>query len=354
MTDILGGYSLIEIAGFFVLVVISLFVDLHAHSKDKPVTVKSAGLWTLFWIAVALAFGGYIWFKHGQNDASMFLTGYVLEKSLSVDNLFVMMAIFANFAIKDKFQHRVLYFGILGAIIFRLIFILAGTAFVHLLGWIASIIFAAFIIWSAWKMWESMNSGEEDIEDYSNHWSVKFTKKFLPVHNKLEGHDFFKRIDGRLFATPLLMCLIVIEVADIMFAFDSVPAVIAVTQNLFLVYTSNIFAILGLRSMYFMLAAAKNMLCHLEKAVVAILAFIGIKMLIQGLAEMHAKGIVSFDASFLQPSPTLSLFIVLGLLVAGIAASVIWPEKSGDDSSLKTGSDDDCNESDEETETKAE
>lgn len=178
-------------------------------------------------------------------------------------------------------------------------------------------------------MFESMKGGHEEIEDYSNHWSVHLTKKFIPINNKMVGHNFFTKVDGKLLATPLLMCLIVIEIADIMFAFDSVPAIIAVTDNLFLVYTSNIFAILGLRSMYFMLAAAKNKLCHLEKAVVAILAFIGYKMLITGLYDMYVKKIFNFnlDVSFLKPTPEISLFVVLGLLLCGILASFIWPEK---------------------------
>lgn len=324
MENFLEGYSWVEVTGFFVLVVICLMVDLYAHKKDEAISVKNAAIWTVFWIVLAVAFSGYICLKHGTEDMYLYLTGYVLEKSLSVDNLFVMMAIFANFAVKDKFQHRVLYFGIIGAIFFRLIFILAGTTFVHLLGWIAMLVFAAFILWSAWKMWESMRSGNEDIEDYSNHWAIKFTKRFVPVHHKLEGHNFFTKVDGRLFATPLLMCLIVIEIADVMFAFDSVPAILGVTSKLFLVYTSNIFAILGLRSMYFMLAAAKNMLCHLEKAVIAILIFIGYKMLIAGLCDMpYFKA----DLTMFKPSSELSLWIVLGLLVAGIAASLMWPEK---------------------------
>ncbi|MDL2316483.1 TerC/Alx family metal homeostasis membrane protein [Desulfovibrio sp. OttesenSCG-928-A18] len=264
--------------------------------------------------------GGYIWWAHGLEDASLYLSGYFLEKSLSVDNLFVMMAIFSSFAIKGNYQHRVLYYGILGALVLRMIFVAAGNTLVQIFGVYALAAFGIFVLWSAWKMWQQMRKPEEDIEDYSKHWSVRFTRRFIPVSTTMHGHNFFvkePKSPGAVAiwkATPLFLCLVVVELCDVMFAFDSIPAIIAITQDPFLVYTSNIFAILGLRSLYFLMAAASKMLVHLEKAVIVILAYIGVKMLIGVTGLLHVPALVS-------------LAVVLGLLVGGIVASLIWPEK---------------------------
>ena len=313
-----GHYTWVHLVFFLIGVAVCLIVDLYAHKRDEAISAKNALLWSFFWITLALGFAGYVAFFHGMEDASLFIAGYLLEKSLSVDNLFVIMAIFSSFAVKDEFQHRVLYFGILGALILRMIFIAAGTSMVVLFGPYALAGFGLFVLWSAWKMWQQMGKDEEDIEDYSHHWAVSLTQKFFPVHNRMDGHNFFVKVqDGILLgrkATPLFLCLVVVEISDIMFAFDSVPAVIAITQEPFLVYTSNIFAILGLRSLYFLLAAAKRYLCHLEKAVIIILVYIGLKMLLD-------------VAGFLHMSPMFSLAVVGLLLTGGVLASLIWPEK---------------------------
>ena len=310
-------YNIYHFSLFLIGVCICLYVDLRAHRGDEPVSTKSAIRWCIFWESLAWVFAGYIWLTHGGNDASLFMTGYWLEKSLSVDNLFVMMAIFSSFAVKDEYQHRVLFYGILGALILRMVFVAAGSTIIKVFGPYALAGFGIFVLWSAWKMWQSMNSKNEAIEDYSNHWSVTYTRRFFPIHNKMDGHNFFIRIEenGKMIlkATPLFLCLVVVELSDVMFAFDSVPAVIAITRDPFLVYTSNIFAILGLRSMFFLLAAAKRYLCHLEKSVVVILVYIGIKMLLDVVADWHI-------------SPFFSLGVVVFLLVGGILASFIWPE----------------------------
>ncbi|MDR2893589.1 MAG: TerC/Alx family metal homeostasis membrane protein [Deltaproteobacteria bacterium] len=312
----LGDYSLFSVAIFSVLVLICLVVDLRAHKADSVISAKSAGLWTCFWVALALAFGGYIWASHGVEDFSLFISGYLLEKSLSVDNLFVMMAIFTAFSVPDRYQHRVLYYGIVGALVLRLLFVALGTAILQSFAWMA-ILFGLFVLWSAWKMWRAMHSQHEEIEDYTDHWSVRLTKKFMPVHPRLAGHDFFvHELVGdkmRWAATPLFLCLAAIEISDVMFAFDSVPAIIAITQKPFLVYTSNIFAILGLRSMFFFLAAAKRYLIHLEKAVIIILVYIGIKMIAQYFG-WHIHHLIS-------------LSVVLGLLVLGVLASFAFKSK---------------------------
>ena len=294
-------HSVTEVVLFCVLIIVCLWCDLHAHQADKPVSARNAAIWSCIWVGLALVFAGYIGYSFGSEQVQLFLTGYLLEKSLSVDNLFVIMAIFSSFAVKDAFQHRVLYYGVLGALVLRLIFVAAGSSLVAMFGPYALASFGIFVLWTAWKMWQSMHSGEkEEIVDYSEHWAVWYTKRFIPVHNQLSGHDFF-------------VCLFVVEVSDVMFAFDSVPAIIAVTHDPFLVYTSNVFAILGLRSMYFLLAAGKRYLRHLEKSVVIILAYIGVKMLLDVVGIVHI-------------SPLISLGVVIGLLTIGILASLL-PEK---------------------------
>jgi len=293
---------------------VCLFVDLRAHKADTAVSAKNALLWSFFWIALALSFGLYIGLSHGMDDAFLYFSGYLLEKSLSVDNLFVIMAIFSSFAIRDNCQHRVLYYGVLGALALRMAFVAAGTSLLALFGPYALAGFGLFVLWSAWKMWQQMGEDTDEIKDYAKHWAVSFTRRFLPVHNRLEGHDFFVKVaeGGKSVwkATPLFLCLAVVEFSDVMFAFDSVPAVIAITQDPFLVYTSNIFAILGLRSLYFLLAAAKRRLRHLEKAVICVLAYIGLKMLLDVAGAIHL-------------SPVFSLGVVLALLAGGVAASLL-------------------------------
>jgi tellurite resistance protein TerC len=316
----LGHYTWVHIVFFLIGVVVCLFVDLRAHQRDEVISAKNALLWSGFWIVLSLCFAAYIALFHGTGDASLFLAGYLLEKSLSVDNLFVIMAIFSSFAIKDEFQHRVLYYGILGALVLRMLFVAAGSSLVVLFGSYALGGFGLFVLWSAWKMWQQMGKDEEDIEDYTNHRAVAWTRKFFPVHTRMDGHNFFVKVqDGAQLvrkATPLFLCLVVVEICDIMFAFDSVPAVIAVTREPFLVYTSNIFAILGLRSLYFLLAAAKRYLCHLEKAVIVILVYIGLKMLLDVAGIIHM-------------TPMFSLAVVGLLLTGGVLASCVWPEQEG-------------------------
>lgn len=365
---------------FAAIVILALWIDLTAHKKDEPINLKGAAIWSVVWVAVSLGFAGYIGVTHGQEKSSLFLAGYFLEKSLSVDNLFVFMSVFAYFGITDKYQHRILYFGILGALVLRMIFVAAGsslllvskncsdlaqmaglgtesinTVFVIIfvayiivvlgiyrylqikMTWphisfflcqlimlgamlflgltirnAAMITFGAFVLWSAVQMVTQESDGDEEIDDYSDKWYVKITTKLFPVHPQKVGHDFFARINGMLHITPMFICLVAIEFTDVAFAFDSVPAVISITQEPFLVYTSNIFAILGLRSMYFLLTAAKKYLCYLDKAVVVILAFIGIKMLLD-VAKFHI-------------SANISLAVVLGCLAIGVIASLVAPK----------------------------
>jgi tellurite resistance protein TerC len=308
-----GEYSWLESGCFLLLVIAALGLDLRAHRQDRPISSSNALLWSVFWIALSLAFAVYVTLRHSPQDGALFITAYLVEKSLSVDNLFVIMAIFSSFAISDAFQHRVLYFGVIGALLMRLIFIGFGTGLVMRFGNYVLALFALIIIWSAWKMWQASRSAQEEIADYSNHWSVRLTRKIFPIHPFLSGHSFFIREKGKILATPLFLCLICVETADVVFAVDSVPAVISVVgPNIFLVYTSNVFAILGLRSLYFLLAAGKRHLSRLEHAVIAVLLFIGCKMLLEVAGLLHIN-------------PYLSLAVVLVLLGSGIVLSFVWP-----------------------------
>ena len=317
---------------FFCAILFSIYIDLVSHRHSKEITVKNAALWSIFWISLALSFYFYLYFRFEPEWADLYLAGYVLEKSLSIDNLMVFVAIFTSFGIKDHLQHRILYWGILGALIFRAIFVVIGTGLFAASPWIG-FIFAAFVLWSGWKMLRGGDDNEEEIEDYTHHWSVRLVGKMMPVFPKLLQEKFFVKHNelnadqivsvtrqGFRYATPAFLCLMAIETSDVAFAFDSVPAVIAVTQEPLLVYASMIFAILGLRSLYFILAALTKYLVHLEKAVIALLFFIGIKMGIQ--SWNHAV----FDTG-IHISANVSLYIVLGVLFIGVVASFIFPEK---------------------------
>ncbi len=306
-------YSATSLLLFAGVVCAALWVDLYSHRKGEVISVRNAAFWSAFWVVLALVFAGYVGVTYGGEKSSLFLAGYLLEKSLSVDNLFVFMAIFSAFGIRDDHQHRILYYGIIGALVLRMLFIAAGNSIVLLFGKWALGAFSLFILWSAWKMWQASRIAAEEIDDYSGHWSVRITKRFFPVYPSRVGQKFFLRHEGRLHCTPLFLCLVAIEFADVMFAFDSVPAILAVTGEPYLVYTSNIFAILGLRSMYFLLAAAKRYLCHLEKAVILVLVFIGVKMLLDISGILHL-------------TPNISLVVITLLLSFGVFGSYLFPE----------------------------
>ncbi|MBK1664971.1 tellurium resistance protein TerC [Rhodospirillum rubrum] len=329
------GFPIETIIIFFTVIGFSVFIDLFAHRHAKEISVRDASLWSCFWIGLALAFYGYLWLRFEKNWADLYLAGYALEKSLSIDNLIVFMAIFASFGIKGVLQHRILYWGIIGALVFRAIFVAVGTGLFALAPWVG-FIFAAIVAWSGWKMLTSGGDNEE-ITDYSEHWSVKITARLMPVFPRLYAEHFFVNRatvadlaksdptlklakNAAIFATPAFLCLMAIETSDVMFAFDSVPAVIAVTQEPLLVYAAMIFAVLGLRSLYFVLAAMTKYLVHLEKAVIALLFFIAAKLTLQ-------SGEHVFGWDFLHISPNVSLLIVLGTLAAGVIASFIWPAK---------------------------
>lgn len=329
------GYPFETIAIFAAVVAFSVWLDLRLHRDSEDISIPNAVAWSLFWIFLAIGFYFYLKVHHSAEFADLFLAGYILEKSLSVDNLMVFVAIFASFGIKGALQHRILYFGILGAVVFRMLFIAFGTGLFGLSTWI-EFVFAAIVAWTGWKMLAGVG-GDEEIEDYSDHWSVRLTQKLVPIFPRLHGHHFIvshghvKTVvaqdssvsvarEATVYATPMLLCLVCIEVSDIIFAFDSVPAVIAVTREPLLVYSAVIFAILGLRSLYFVLAAAQKYLVHLDKAVAALLFFIAFKLALQ--ASNHI-----FHWPGWEISANLSLMIILGTLAVGVIASLLFPAK---------------------------
>ena len=321
-----------EMLVFGVVVAAMIWLDLKWHNHGRSITLRDAAIWSIVWVLVSLAFAAYLHVAEGPAQAGLFVAGYLLEKSLSVDNLFVIAAIFTSFGLKSGTQHRVLYYGILGAIVFRLLFVSLGSAFL-IAGRIHPVVntivytgFGLLVLGSAVVMIRNADNSEEE-PNYTEHWSVRLFRDtlHLPVTHRVEHDRFFLKDAGKWLATPMFLCLLVVETSDIAFAFDSVPAVIAITKDLFLVYTSNIFAILGLRSMYFLLVAAKTHLCHLEKAIIGILLFIALKMFI----EAFHKPLSELLGFVVEVPAALSLSVVVGGLLAGVVASYLYPEEKG-------------------------
>ena len=296
--------SLTEWVIFFVIVAVLLFVDLFVlHRKDERVSVKSALIQSVGWISIALLFGLWVFVQHGSDAAVSYYAAYVIEKAMSVDNLFVFILLFAMFAIPDEYQHKALFYGIFGAIIFRAIFIFAGAQLLNSIDWMMYI-FGALLVVLALKT--AMDKKEDDAP------IGKWLSKHMKVSENLDGHHLFTVQNGVRLATPLLMCIIAIEMTDIVFAIDSVPACLAITSETYIVYTSNIFAILGLRSLYFALHGSLESLRYMKYGLAAILLFVGVKMLISNFYEI---GVV------------MSLVVILGILLVTVAASMYMNKK---------------------------
>lgn len=298
---------------FLSLVLGLLILDLGVlHKESKEIGVKESMWMSAFYIAMGLAFGGWIWFQSGQQPAIEYLTGFVVEKSLAMDNIFIIAMIFSYFAIPRQYQHRVLLYGILGVIVLRGIMIAGGAAIVENFHWVLYL-FAAFLLFTGIKMLISSDHSEEDI---GNNAVLKFLRRRLPVTQGLRGESFIVREKdgtGRLktFVTPLFLALIMVELADLVFAVDSIPAIFAITTDPFLVYTSNIFAILGLRALYFALAALMHRFAYLKYSLAAVLIFVGSKIFV---ADM--LGIAKIP-------PSISLGVTISILAAGILGS-LW------------------------------
>lgn len=311
-TDFLGTPTWMW--GIFITLVLGLLaLDLGVlHKNSKEIGIKESLLMSGFYIAIGLAFGGWIWFQSGQQPAMEYVTGFVVEKSLAMDNIFIIAMIFSYFSIPREYQHRVLLWGILGVIVLRGIMIAAGAAIVENFHWVLYL-FAAFLVFTGIKMLFSADHEEQDI---GKNPILKFLRSRLPVTEKLHEERFFvKQPDpktGRLktFVTPLFLALIMVEIADLIFAVDSIPAIFAITTDPFIVYTSNIFAILGLRALYFALAALIHRFAYLKYALAAVLVFVGSKIF---LADM--LGIAKIP-------PSISLGITVAILLTGIVGSL--------------------------------
>ena len=280
------------------------------HRRGQPVRPREALAWSAMWIGLAAAFAGLVFFWQGRQVALEFITGYVLELSLSVDNLFIFLVIFRYFSVPEEQQHRVLVWGILGALLMRGFFILAGVGLIHRFHWILYV-FGALLIYSGIRLGFA---GEHQIDPATNP-AVRALRRFIPVTDDYQGGHFFVRgWNGNpgLYATPLLVVLAVIETTDVLFAVDSIPAVLAVTLNAFIVYTSNVFAILGLRSMYFAVSGLMNVFRFLHHGLALVLVLVGVKM-------------ITADRF---PVPTLvTLGVVAGVLAVSVVASVMYPGK---------------------------
>jgi len=275
-------------AAFVALVVALVALDLGVfHRRDEPVSIRDALAWTGIWVAVSLAFDGLIWWRFGAGPAAEFLTGYLIEKSLSVDNLFVFLVIFSALAIPARLQHRVLFWGILGALLLRAAMILAGTALLQRFHWLIYG-FGAFLVATGLKLLLQRGDGDEPHPERSG--AFRLVRRLIPATQRLEGHRFLVREGGRWLATPLLVALVFIELSDVVFALDSIPAVLAVSSERFIAFTSNIFAVLGLRALYFVLAEMIERFAYLESAIAIILIFIGVKLGLHHWAHVLFEG----------------------------------------------------------------
>ena len=349
-------------AGFLVLVFFLLALDLGVlNKKVHEIHTKEALKWTVFWISLALLFSIFIyfaydnhWFGLGKHEGAdetasgawmNYISGYLIEKCLSLDNIAVMAMIFASFRVPLKFQHRVLFWGILGALIMRGAMIACGAALVSSFSWILWI-FGALLIYLAFK---STFGGEDDV-DPKDKWITKFLMKHFRYDPKIEGMHFFHKIDGKTFMTPLIVALCVIEVSDVIFAVDSIPAIFGITTDPYIVFTSNIFAILGLRSLYFVLASILEKFAGLKYSVGAILLYVAVKLLvpagyyvydlISGTIDPKTGAALTFDWNNLHPItvpfvehlPTWSNLAVIGGLIAiGIVGSLIYDKNHPSD-----------------------
>lgn len=295
---------------FGLLIVGFLVVDLGFFNKTSHrVEFKSALYQSLFWVAMALGFGALIYFFQDKELAAQFLSAYVTEKMLSVDNLFVIMLIFSFFNLEEKYHHRVLFWGILGAIVFRGVFITAGSLIIQQFHWVLYV-FGAILLYTGIKL---LNDKKEEHVDFNNNKVIKLARKYLPFTPNHHNGKFFVRENGKFYFTSLFLTILLVEATDIIFAVDSIPAVFAISQNLFIVFTSNIFAIMGLRALFFLIENVLHRFHHLQKGLAFILVFIGLKMLV-GIFHFHLSSMVSFG-------------IIMGALTASIILSMIFPKK---------------------------
>jgi tellurite resistance protein TerC len=289
---------------FNVFVLAMLALDLGVfHRKSHEISVREALAWTGIWITLSMAFNIFIYYYFDKEKAIEFFTGYVIEKSLSVDNIFVIMMIFSYFAVPKTYQHKVLFWGILGALVMRVIFIFAGIELIHKFHWLIYI-FGGFLIFTGIRM---ITSKDSKLDPEKNP-IVLMVRRIFPVTASFQGDKFFVRIDSRIWATPLFLVVMLIEGTDLIFAVDSIPAILAISEDPFIVYTSNVFAILGLRSLYFALSGIEKYFKFLKYGLCAILVFVGTKMCIVDIVKIPVE---------------VSLIVIVGVLMISMLASVV-------------------------------
>jgi len=295
-------------ASFIGVVLFLLSIDLGVFQKHAhAVTMREATCWSVVWVVLSLSFGVWVYLTFGKQYGLEFFTGYLIEYSLSVDNIFVFILIFSYFSVPAKLHHRVLFWGILGALIMRAAFIVAGAALIGSFHWVIYI-FGAFLIFTGAKI---LKQGDAEVQPARNP-IVKLFKRFIPMVSGYESERFFVKHEGKIAATPLALVLVTVEATDLVFATDSIPAIFGITRDPFIVYTSNVCAILGLRSMYFLLAAVVSRFAYLGAGLGIVLMFIGIKMLIGSVYHIPIG---------------LSLSIVASILIGAIVISILWPPK---------------------------
>jgi len=308
-------YSIWAWVGFAIFILFMLSLDLGLlNRKAHTITYREAATWSAVWVSLALLFGAGVFWQLGTQTGLEFLTGYVIELSLSVDNLFVFILIFSYFKVPAKYQHRVLFWGVLGALVMRIVMIGVGAALIERFHWIIYV-FGAFLVFTGLRM---LRQDETEIQPEQNPL-VRFVTRFIPITRHYEGEKFFTTVNGRRTGTLLLLVLVIVEITDLVFAVDSIPAIFGVTTNTFIVYTSNVFAILGLRSLYFLLAGVVEKFHYLKTGLAIVLTFVGVKMLTE-----------SFIANFIDKQTIIgiSLGVVVMVLLASVGASLLWPKES--------------------------
>ena len=302
--------DLIPLVVLGVVVLGMLALDLFVfHRKAHEVSLREAAAWSVVWITLGLAFGAYVWATRGSQAGGEYLAGYVIEKSLSMDNVFLFAMLFTYFAVPSMYQHRVLFWGVVGAIVFRAIFIVAGASLLEAFHFLIYG-FGILLLLTGIKMWRSKGHAV----DPQKNIVLRLVRRFVPMTGEYHGQQFFVRNAGKLVATPLFAVLVVVETTDIMFAIDSIPAIFAITTDPFIVLSSNLFAILGLRALYFLLAGMIDRFVYLKQGLAALLVFAGVKILIADVYKM--------------PIP-LSLAVIVGILAISVIASVVANRRAG-------------------------
>ncbi len=300
-------------AAVLAVILAMLAVDLVAHRREHVVSVREAAVWSAIWVSLGLGFGVVVWSVYGARAGGEYFAGYLIEKSLAVDNVFVFALIFSYFAVPRQYQHRVLFYGVLGALVFRAIFIAGGAALLEQFHWILYV-FGAFLVITGWRMFRHRN--EES--DPGRNPVLRLVRRFVPTTDEFHGQKFWVRKAGRWVATPLFVVLVMVETSDIVFAVDSIPAIFAVTQEPFLVFTSNAFAILGLRAMYFLLADLIHRFVYLKLGLAAILVFVGVKMLLLDVYKMPIGVSLGVIALLITVSVAASLRATRGSASAAV------------------------------------